>query len=119
MTLLPFVITFSHLVTLTIVYGIFDGAFIAFILPLVATTVPQEQIGEAFGMLYTFISVEILFGAPLAGKVVESLDDIDNLQPSQYEYAYDQNQGINQLKKSRTHFEKFEKKSQKKSQKVN
>lgn len=65
--ILPFASSFKHLVIFAIVYGIFDGGFAGFVLPVVAATVPSEDVNMAIGTLYTAISVELLFGAPLAG----------------------------------------------------
>ena len=67
LTLLPLATTFNQLTIFSVIYGLFDGGFTGFILPLVATTVPTKYIGIAVGTLYSSISVELLFGAPLAG----------------------------------------------------
>ncbi|XP_066910741.1 monocarboxylate transporter 13-like [Clytia hemisphaerica] len=67
LTLLPLATTFNQLTIFSVVYGVFDGGFTGFILPLVATTVPSKHVGIAVGTLYSSISIELLFGAPLAG----------------------------------------------------
>ena len=69
LTLLPMAMSFIDLMLFSAIYGLFDGAFNAYILPVVATTVPARHVGLALGAMYTVISVELLFGAPLAGKI--------------------------------------------------
>lgn len=68
LTLLPMARTITHLIVFSVVYGIFDGAFSGYTVPIVATTVPPAKLSMAFGAMYTLLSVEILFGPPLAGK---------------------------------------------------
>jgi len=67
--LLPLATSFGHFILFSAIYGVFDGAFNGYILPIIATTVSSNQIGVALGALYTFISVELLLGAPIAGKI--------------------------------------------------
>ena len=66
---LPCAKNFLHLTIFSVIYGVFDGGFTGFVLPVIATTVPRQQVGIAVGTLYSLISLELLFGAPLAGQL--------------------------------------------------
>ena len=61
--------SYNHLIAFAVIYGIFDGAFAGYIVPVVSKTVSPEKLGIALGIMYTILSVEILLGPPLAGKV--------------------------------------------------
>ena len=67
---LPYAKNFSHLTIFSVIYGVFDGAFTGFVLPVIATIVPRQQVGIAVGTLYSLISLELMFGAPLAGQLI-------------------------------------------------
>ena len=66
-TLCPLATSYGGLVVYTILFGIFDGAFVALIAVLTGDIVGGSKLPSALGFLYLVFSVPIMTGSLIAG----------------------------------------------------
>lgn len=73
-TLCPMATTYAGLIVYTLLFGIFDGAFVALIAVLTGDIVGSHKLPSALGFLYLVFSVPIMTGSLIAGF----LSDVTN-----------------------------------------
>lgn len=66
-TLCPLATTYGGLIVYTLLFGIFDGAFVALIAVLTGDIVGSRKLPSALGFLYLVFSVPIMTGSLIAG----------------------------------------------------
>lgn len=66
-TLCPLATTYGGLIAYTLLFGIFDGAFVALIAVLTGDIVGSHKLPSALGFLYLVFSVPITTGSLIAG----------------------------------------------------
>lgn len=66
-TLCPLATTYYGLVVYTLLFGIFDGAFVSLIAVLTGDVVGHHRLSSALGFLYLVFSVPIMTGSLIAG----------------------------------------------------
>ena len=66
-TLCPLATNYGGLVVYTILFGIFDGAFVALIAVITGDIVGSSKLSSALGFLYLVFSVLIMTGSLIAG----------------------------------------------------
>lgn len=66
-TLLPLATTYTVLILYTLLFGVFDGAFVALIAVLTTDIVGSDMLPSALGFLYFVISVPTMTGSLIAG----------------------------------------------------
>lgn len=66
-TLCPLATNYVGLIVYTILFGIFDGAFVALIAVLTSDIVGNSKLPSALGFLYLVFSVPIMTGSLIAG----------------------------------------------------
>ena len=67
-TLCPMATTYAGLIVYTLLFGIFDGAFVALIAVLTGDIVGSHKLPSALGFLYLVFSVPIMTGSLIAGN---------------------------------------------------
>ena len=68
-TLCPLATTYYGLVVYTLLFGIFDGAFVSLIAVLTGDVVGHHRLSSALGFLYLVFSVPIMTGSLIAGMI--------------------------------------------------
>ena len=68
-TLCPLATTYYWLVVYTLLFGIFDGAFVSLIAVLTGDVVGHHRLSSALGFLYLVFSVPIMTGSLIAGMI--------------------------------------------------
>jgi len=66
-TLCPLATNYVGLIVYTILFGIFDGAFVALIAVLTSDIVGNSKLPSALGFLYLVFSVPLMAGSLIAG----------------------------------------------------
>lgn len=66
-TLFPLATTYTVLILYTLLFGVFDGAFVALIAVLTTDIVGSDMLPSALGFLYFVISVPTMTGSLIAG----------------------------------------------------
>lgn len=69
--LLPFCTSFTWLLIITLVMGLFDGCFIALLGPVAFDLCGQEGATQAIGFLLGLCSLPLTFGPPIAGLLFD------------------------------------------------
>lgn len=79
-TLCPLATSYGGLIVYTILFGVFDGAFVALIAVLTGDIVGNSKLPSALGFLYLVFSVPIMTGSLIAGMLFPSLFLMHNLK---------------------------------------
>jgi len=74
--------TVRALIGFAVVYGFFAGAVVALMPPCIAQITPMHEIGSRVGILYAFVGVSVLCGAPVTGALISKYPGADG-----YRYA--------------------------------
>ena len=72
--LLPFCKFYELVLALTLVFGIFDGCFVAVVGPIAFQFCGPEGASQAIGFILGLSSIPLTIGPPIAGKETKSLD---------------------------------------------
>ena len=70
-TMCPLATSYAGLVTYTILFGLFDGCYVALIAVITGDIVGPDKLAPALGFLYLVFSVPLMTGPLIAGKVEE------------------------------------------------
>ena len=70
-TMCPLATSYAGLVTYTIIFGLFDGCYVALIAVITGDIVGPDKLAPALGFLYLVFSVPLMTGPLIAGKVEE------------------------------------------------
>lgn len=65
---MPFLSSFSLLVPFSILYGYFDGAYVALIPVVTSDTVGSTYLTSALGVVYFLHAIPYLLSPPIGGK---------------------------------------------------
>lgn len=66
-TLFPLATTYTGLILYTLLFGVFDGVFVALIAVLTTDIVGSDMLPSALGFLHLVISVPTMTGSLIAG----------------------------------------------------
>ena len=81
-TLFPLATTYTGLILYTLLFGVFDGVFVALIAVLTTDIVGSDMLPSALGFLHLVISVPTMTGSLIAGIYQTVIISISSLVAS-------------------------------------